>query len=77
MENHLDKALAQIDGNRRGFLKNLLIGAGAAAVAVPLITTQSMAQAEGADPVGGKCDDGLTVNKKTGKCAAKKKKGDM
>jgi hypothetical protein len=77
MEN-LDKALAQVDGNRRGFLKNLLIGAGAAAVAVPLITTQSMAQGEGADPgAGGKCDDGLMVSKKTGKCAAaKKKKGD-
>jgi hypothetical protein len=73
MEKHLDKALPQVDGNRRGFLKNLLIGAGAAAVAVPLITTNSMAQGEGADPGdGGKCDDGLVVSKKTGKCIKKK-----
>ena len=62
--------------NRRGFLKNLLVGAGAAAAAVPLITTHSMAQGEGQDPgAGGKCDDGLMVSKKTGKCAAKKKGG--
>jgi hypothetical protein len=76
MENHLDKALAQVAGNRRGFLKNLLIGAGAAAVAVPLISTQSMAQKEGEDPVDGKCDPGLVIKKGNGKCSQKKKKAD-
>ena len=49
--------------------------AGAAAVAVPLMTTQAMAQKAGEDPgAGGKCDDGLVVSKKTGKCAVPKKK---
>jgi hypothetical protein len=69
----LDKALAAVNQNRRGFFRALLIGS--AVVAVPLITTQAMAQAAGADPgAGGKCDDGLVVSKKTGKCAAPKKK---
>ena len=69
----IDLALAQVAQNRRGFFKAMLIGS--AVVAVPLITTQAMAQAAGADPgAGGKCDDGLVVSKKTGKCAVKKKK---
>jgi hypothetical protein len=68
----LDKALAAVNQNRRGFFKALFIGS--AIAAVPLITTQAMAQAAGADPVGGKCDSGLVVSKKTGKCAAPKKK---
>jgi hypothetical protein len=73
--NDLDKALAQVSRDRRGFLQKLLIGTGAAIVAVPLMTTQSMAQKEGDDPgAGGKCDDGLVVSKKTGKCAVPKKK---
>ena len=46
-----------------------------AVAAVPLMTTQAMAQKEGEDPgAGGKCDDGLVVSKKTGKCAVPKKK---
>ena len=70
----LDTALAQVSKDRRGFFKALFIGS--AVAAVPLITTQAMAQAAGADPgPGGKCDDGLVVSKKTGKCAAPKKKG--
>jgi len=50
--------------------------AGAALAAVPLMTTQSLAQKDGEDPgPGGKCDEGLVVSKKTGKCAVPKKKG--
>jgi hypothetical protein len=46
-----------------------------ALAAIPLMTTQSMAQKEGDDPgAGGKCDDGLVVSKKSGKCAVPKKK---
>jgi len=76
VKNHdLDKALAQVGRDRRGFLTKLLVGTGAAIASIPLITTQSMAQKEGDDPGdGGKCDDGLVVSKKTGKCAVPKKK---
>jgi hypothetical protein len=71
--NELEKVLAHVGQDRRGFFRKMLIGAGAAAVAIPLMTTQSMAQKEGEDPgAGGKCDDGLFVSKKTGKCAKKK-----
>ena len=74
-QNDLDKALAQVSGNRRGFLTKLFVGTGVVIAAIPLITTQSMAQKEGDDPgAGGKCDDGLVVSKKTGKCAMPKKK---
>ena len=39
------------------------------------MTTQSLAQKDGEDPgPDGKCDDGLVVNKKSGKCAMPKKK---
>jgi hypothetical protein len=70
----LEKALAQVNPHRRGFLTAMLVGS-AAVAAVPLMTTQSMAQKEGEDPgEGGKCDDGLVVNKKSGKCAVPKKK---
>ena len=68
----LDKVLEHINRDRRGFFKTLLIGT---ALAAPLMTTQAMAQKEGEDPgAGGKCDDGLVVSKKTGKCAVPKKK---
>lgn len=71
----LEKALAHVRNDRRGFFKSLFIGAGTAAVAVPLMTTVAMAQKDGEDPgPEGKCDDGLFVSKKTGKCSAKKKK---
>ena len=71
----LDKVLSQISDDRRGFFRKMLVGAGAAAVAVPLMTTQSLAQKEGEEPgAGGKCDDGLMVSKKTGKCQVPKKK---
>jgi hypothetical protein len=71
----LDKALAHVRHDRRGFFKTMLIGAGTAAAAVPLMTSIAMAQKEGEDPgAGGKCDDGLVVSKKTGKCAVPKKK---
>jgi hypothetical protein len=74
-QNDLDKALAHVSRDRRGFLTKLFIGTGVAIATLPLITTQSMAQKEGDDPgAGGKCDDGLVVSKKTGKCAMPKKK---
>jgi hypothetical protein len=73
--NDLDKVLEHIDRDRRGFFKTLLIGT---AIAAPLMTTQAFAQKEGEDPgAGGKCDDGLVVSKKTGKCAVPKKKKGM
>jgi hypothetical protein len=74
-QNDLDKALAHVSRDRRGFLTKLFIGTGVALATIPLITTQAMAQKEGDDPgAGGKCDDGLVVSKKTGKCAVPKKK---
>jgi hypothetical protein len=69
-----EKTLESISNDRRGFFRTLMIGAGATAVALPLMTTQSLAQKEGEDPANGKCDDGLVVSKKTGKCAVPKKK---
>jgi len=70
--NDLDKVLEHINRDRRGFFKTLLIGT---AIAAPLMTTQALAQKAGEDPgEGGKCDDGLVVSKKTGKCAVPKKK---
>ena len=42
-----EKTLENISNDRRGFFRTLLIGAGTAAVAVPLMTTQSLAQKEG------------------------------
>jgi hypothetical protein len=75
MANQIEKVLAQVSDDRRGFFRKVLIGAGTAAVAIPLMTTQSMAQAAGEDPgPGGKCDDGLVVGKKSGKCQMPKKK---
>lgn len=73
--NDLERTLENVSQARRGFFRTLLIGAGATAVAVPLMTTQSLAQPAGSDPgPGGKCDDGLIVSKKTGKCIVPKKK---
>ena len=40
----LDKVLGQINGDRRGFFKTMLIGT---AIAAPLMTTQAMAQKDG------------------------------
>jgi hypothetical protein len=72
-QHDLDKALAQVKNDRRGFFRTLFIGT--AVAAVPIMTTQAMAQGEGADPgPGGTCDNGLVVSKKTGKCAVPKKK---
>jgi hypothetical protein len=68
-----EKTLESISNDRRGFFRTLMIGAGATAVALPLMTTQSLAQKDGEDPVNGKCDDGLIVSKKSGKCKAIKK----
>jgi len=75
-QDDLEKVLALVDQERRGLLKRLFVGAAVAGVAlVPLMTTQSLAQKEGEDPgPDGKCDDGLVVAKKTGKCAVPKKK---
>lgn len=71
----VEKTLENVSNSRRGFFRTMLVGAGAVAVAVPLMTTQSLAQKEGEDPgAGGKCDDGLIVSKKTGKCKAPGKK---
>jgi hypothetical protein len=63
-QNELDKILAQVSQDRRGFLKTLLVGS--AVVAVPVMTSQAMAQ--DAPPDGG--DDGKKKKKK------KKKEGD-
>jgi len=77
-QDDLERVLALVDQERRGLLKRFFVGAavaGAALAAVPLMTTQSLAQKEGEDPgPDGKCDDGLVVAKKTGKCAVPKKK---
>ena len=77
-QDDLERVLALVDQERRGLLKRFLVGAGVAGVAlaaVPLMTTQSLAQKEGEDPgPEGKCDEGLVVSKKTSKCAVKKKK---
>jgi hypothetical protein len=71
----LERVLALVDRERRGLLKRFFVGAGVALAAVPLMTTQSLAQKEGEDPgPEGKCDQGLVVSKKTGKCAVPKKK---
>jgi hypothetical protein len=73
-QHDLELALAHVRDERRAFVKKLLIGTGIAAATIPLMTTQALAQKEGEDPKDGKCDDGLVVSKKTGKCAAPKKK---
>jgi hypothetical protein len=70
----VEKTLENVSQGRRGFFRTLMIGAGATAVALPLMTTQSLAQKEGEDPKDGKCDDGLVVGKKSGKCQVPKKK---
>jgi hypothetical protein len=70
----LDVALAHVQRDRRGFLRTLFVGT--AIAAIPLMTSQSMAQKAGEDPVNGKCDEGLVVNKKSGKCAVPKKKAE-
>ncbi len=78
-QDDLEKVLALVDQERRGLLKRFFVGAavtGVALAAVPLMTTQSLAQKEGEDPAGGKCDSGLVVSKKTGKCAVPKKKAE-
>jgi hypothetical protein len=67
----LDNALTHVSKDRRGFLTALLVGS--AVAAIPLMTSQAMAQKAGEDPVNGKCDEGLVVNK-AGKCAVKKAK---
>ena len=41
-QNDLDKVLAQVSQDRRGFLKTLLVGS--AVAAVPVMTSQAMAQ---------------------------------
>jgi hypothetical protein len=75
-QDDLERVLALVDQERRELLKRLFVGAAAAGVAlaaVPLMTTQSLAQKEGEDPgPDGKCDEGLVVSKKTGKCAVPK-----
>jgi hypothetical protein len=58
----LDEALAHVQQDRRGFLKTLIVGS--AVAAVPVMTSQAMAQ-EG----GGEGDEGKKKKKK-------KKEGD-
>jgi hypothetical protein len=70
----VEKTLENVSNDRRGFFRTLLIGASVTAVALPMMTTQSLAQKDGEDPgPGGKCDDGLIVSKKSGKCKMPKK----
>jgi hypothetical protein len=46
-QNDLDKVLAHVSQDRRGFLKTLLVGS--AVAAVPIMTSQAMAQEGGED----------------------------
>ena len=75
----LDKVLANVSRNRRGFLKTLLVGS-AAAAAAPLLTSRAVAAAPGPGDEGqppkadGTCNDPLVLNKKKGVCMPKKKK---
>ena len=65
----LDAALAHVSHDRRGFLKTLLVGSAISAVAaIPLMTTEAMAQNDG-------CPEGQKKNKK-GECAVPKKKAE-
>ena len=64
----LDNALAHVQQDRRGFLRTLIVGS--AVAAIPVMTSQAMAQT---DPVDGKCPEGQVLNKK-GKCVVPKKK---
>lgn len=65
-QHDLDKVLAQVSQDRRGFLKTLLIGS--AVAAVPVMTSQAMA-AEG-EGEGGEGGEGKKKKKK------KKKEGE-
>jgi hypothetical protein len=52
-QNELDKILAHVSQDRRGFLKTLLVGS--AVAAIPVMTSQAMAQeTEGGDEEGKK-----------------------
>jgi len=64
-QHDLDKVLAQVSQDRRGFLKTLLVGS--AVAAVPVMTSQAMAQDQGGDNGG---DEGKKKKKK------KKKEGE-
>ena len=79
----LDKILAHVSKNRRGFLRTLIIGS--AVVASPVMMSRAMAAApEGGSPkpgeeggpanADGSCNGDLVFNKKKGVCAKKKKK---
>jgi hypothetical protein len=70
----LDKILANVSKNRRGFFKALLVGS--AVVASPAMISKAMAAGgEGEPPKpDGTCNGDLIVSKKTGTCVAKKKK---
>ena len=72
----LDKVLANVSRNRRGFLKTLLVGTAAAAATAPLLTSKAVAAGgEGEEPKpDGTCNEGLVLNKKKNICAKKKKK---
>jgi hypothetical protein len=49
----LDKALANVNSGRRGFLRGLLLG-GAALAALPLVTSTAVAQDQGTEDTGKK-----------------------
>ena len=63
-QNDLDKVLAHVSQDRRGFLKTLLVGS--AIAAIPMMTSQAMAQDQG---------EGEGEGKKKKK--KKKKEGDL
>ena len=67
-QNELDKVLAHVSQDRRGFLKTLLVGSAVTAVAaIPAMTSQAVAAGEDG------CPEGQKKNKK-GECAVPKKK---
>lgn len=50
----LDKVLANVNNGRRGFLKRMLLGGGAAMAVLPLINSTAMGQDTGTDTEGKK-----------------------
>jgi hypothetical protein len=70
----LDKILAHVSKNRRGFLRALFVGS--AVAAAPAMISKAMAAGGEGEPPNpdGSCNGDLVLSKKKGVCVAKKKK---